>query len=144
MNQTIKRWVLGHHVTSLNASGDYDIMVGETPAQVQGPPPHMHHSYHESFLMLEGEMEFIIDGVVKTAKSGDFITLPPNTLHTFRNASEKSCKWVNIHSPKGFAAFFETMGVAVDVPDAQEQSLSSDIIQKVISTAADYDMQLAI
>lgn len=144
MKKSITRWVLGHKVTALTASGDYDIMVGETPAKVQGPPPHLHHSYHESFLMLEGEMEFFIDGEINVAKAGDFITLPPNTLHTFNNNSENPCKWVNIHSPKGFSAFFETLGISIEEENAQEKSISSDIIHQVITTAAEYDMLIKI
>jgi len=144
MNQKITRWVLGHKVTPLAASGDYDIMVGETPAKVQGPPPHLHHSYHESFYMLEGEMEFFVDGNIIRAKAGDFVNLPPKTLHSFNNTSEATCKWVNIHSPKGFSAFFETLGVPEDVSGAREQSVSPEIIQQVIATAANYDMLIQL
>ncbi|TBX65161.1 cupin domain-containing protein [Flavobacterium silvisoli] len=142
-NQKITRWVLGHKVTPLDASGDYDIMIGETPAKVQGPPPHLHHSYHESFYLLEGEMEFLVAGELVQAKAGDFVNLPPNTLHSFNNTTEKACKWINIHSPKGFSAFFETLGVPENESDAQEKSVSPEIIQQVIATAADYDMFIA-
>ncbi len=47
---------------------------------------------------------------------------------------------VNIHSPKGFRNFFETLGVSVNAPDAQEKSVAPEIIQEVIKTAGDYDM----
>jgi len=144
MKQLNTKWVLGHKVTSYEPTGDYDLMVGETPAGVQGPPPHLHYNYNESFMILEGEMEFFLNGVTKIAVAGDFIDLPPNTLHTFANVSDSPCKWVNIHSPKGFAQFFENIGVPAHEENARERSVTVDIIQEVIDTAANYDMLLKL
>ncbi|MBC3756785.1 cupin domain-containing protein [Hyunsoonleella sp. SJ7] len=140
MKSTNSKWVLGHKVTVFDTTGDYDLMLAETPAQVSGPPPHMHKSFKESFLIVEGEMEFFIDGEVKVVKAGESVDVPPNTLHTFGNKSDAPCKWVNIHSPKGFRSFFEQMGVPADSDRAQEKSVAPEIIQNVMATAADFDM----
>ncbi len=59
-NQTL--WILGHKVTLLPTSGNYDLALFETPAKTQGPPPHTHNEYEEAFVILEGEMEFFING----------------------------------------------------------------------------------
>ncbi|WP_435579375.1 cupin domain-containing protein [Gilvibacter sp.] len=134
------KWVLGHKVTPHDTSGDYDLMMAETPPQVPGPPPHLHHSYKESFLIVEGEMEFFVNGETKVLQAGESIDIPPGTLHTFGNKSDKVCKWINIHSPKGFRDFFEQLGVDEDQENAVEQSIAPELIQKVIQTAADYDM----
>lgn len=144
MQQPITRWVLGHKITTFQSTGDYDLMVGETPAKVPGPPPHLHHSYTESFLILEGEMEFFVDGTTRIVRAGEFVDLPPNVLHTFDNKSDAPCRWVNIHSPKGFARFFEHIGVPAEEQDARERSLAPELIGQVIATAADYDMYLNI
>jgi mannose-6-phosphate isomerase-like protein (cupin superfamily) len=144
MNNTTTNWVLGHKITLHDTSGDYDLAFGETPAGVQGPPPHFHNTYTESFLITEGEMEFFIDGKVTVVKAGESVNLPKNVLHTFNNKSNSKCKWVNIHSPKGFRRFFETLGVAQDVENSQEKSISEFIIREVIGTAADYDMQIKL
>lgn len=144
MEQPITRWVLGHKITTFIPTGDYDLMVGETPGKVQGPPPHLHHSYSESFLILEGEMEFFLDGASKIVKAGEFVDLPPNALHTFANVSDKPCKWVNIHSPKGFARFFENIGILAEEENAQQRSVDPAIIAEVIATANDYDMLLKL
>ena len=134
------KWVLGHKVTLHDTSGDYDLMVAETPPMVPGPPPHEHNSYKESFLITEGEMEFFINGETKIVRAGETVDIPPNTVHTFGNKSDQPCKWVNIHSPKGFRSFFESLGVSEDEENAREKSLAPEIIQKVIATAQDYDM----
>ena len=82
------RWVLGHKVTQHQTTGDYDLMIAETPPQVPGPPPHLHNSLKESFLIVEGEMEFFVDGNVSIVKAGESVDIPPKTLHTFSNKSD--------------------------------------------------------
>ncbi|NNG10488.1 MAG: cupin domain-containing protein [Arenibacter sp.] len=144
MEQTNTKWVLGHKVTPYDTSGDYDLMLGETPAHVQGPPPHSHNSYKESFLIIEGEMEFFMNGKTQVVRAGESVDIPLKTLHTFANKSNQPCKWVNIHSPKGFRDFFEKMGVPAADDKAQEKSIDPRIIQEVIQTAGDFDMNIAM
>ena len=128
----------------MEVSGDYDLVIGETPAQVPGPPPHNHLSLDEVFLVTEGEMEFVIDGTPTTIKAGESVNLPRGTVHTFRNSSDAKCTWVNIHSPKGFLAFFEDLGISTDEQDAMRRSVDKSIIDRVMSTAADYDMHIKL
>lgn len=142
MEQANTKWVLGHKVTPYDTTGDYDLMMAETPPHVAGPPPHLHHNYKESFLIVEGEMEFMVNGEIKVVKAGEALDLPPETLHTFNNKSDKPCKWVNIHSPKGFREFFEQMGIPIYKENAQMDSVDPSIIQKVIQTASNFDMHI--
>ncbi len=144
MKNDKKLWVLGHHISPQKISGNYDMVIGETPPNVPGPPPHFHTKYNELFLVLEGEMEFVTDGKVKRVKKNESIDLPPNVLHTFKNAGSSTCKWVNIHSPKGFLSFFEDMGVSASEPEAMNKSADEAIIQKVIHEAANYDMHIKL
>ncbi len=140
MENDSTKWVLGHKVTSYDTLGDYDLMMAETPPQVQGPPPHLHNNFKESFLIIDGEMEFYINGVVKNVKAGESVDIPPKTIHTFGNKSNSPCKWVNIHSPKGFRNFFDEMGIPAKNENAQLKSISPEIIQKVIQSAENFDM----
>ncbi|MBT8235490.1 MAG: cupin domain-containing protein [Bacteroidia bacterium] len=142
MKQSNTCWVLGHKVTPYDTSGDYDMMMAETPPHIPGPPPHSHKSFKEAFLIVEGEMEFMVDGEIKVVRAGESLDIPPNTLHTFSNKSDNPCKWVNIHSPKGFRQFFEKMGVPIENTNAQESSISPEIIQEVIQSAANFDMHI--
>ncbi|WP_276391816.1 cupin domain-containing protein [Eudoraea chungangensis] len=140
MNLNNTKWVLGHKVTTHETTGDYDLMVAETPPHVQGPPPHMHNSFKESFLIMEGEMEFFINGTHKLVKAGESVDIPPKTLHTFTNKSDAPCKWVNIHSPKGFRTFFEQIGIPENEENAIEKSVAPEIINRVIESAPQFDM----
>ncbi|MCM4155329.1 cupin domain-containing protein [Gramella sp. AN32] len=140
-NNSVK-WVIGHKVTLCDQSDDYDLAIGETPAQVPGPPPHLHHTFHETFLIVEGEMEFMINGETKIYKSGQCADIPPNTLHTFANKTDKLCRWVNIHRPRGFSEFFKSVGIPEEEENARGNSIAPEVIQKVIETAPDFDMQI--
>lgn len=142
MSELSTKWVLGHKVTPLNTTADYDLVFGETPGHTPGPPPHTHQNFTEVFLVTEGEMEFMINGEIKVLTAGDSINLAPNDLHTFGNKGNETCKWVNIHSPKGFLKFFQNIGVSATEENAQEKSVADDKVKEVISTAADYDMIL--
>ena len=144
MYSTDTKWVLGHKVTPHDTTGDYDLMIAETPAKVQGPPPHLHNSFQESFLIIEGEMEFMVNGDTMVVRAGESVDIPPKTLHTFANNSDRPCKWVNIHSPKGFRIFFEQIGVPESEENAIDKSLAPEIIDKVITTAAEYDMIIKV
>lgn len=143
MNNSTK-WVIGHKITPKETTGDYDLVIGKTPAQVSGPPPHYHESYSEVFVVIEGEMDFVIDGQPRTVIAGESVDLPPGTLHTFSNNSDKACKWINIHSPKGFLKFFEQMGVSVEEDGAFQKSIDGALIQKVIQEAPEFDMVITM
>ncbi|MEM1001749.1 MAG: cupin domain-containing protein [Bacteroidota bacterium] len=144
MDSSNTKWVLGHKITPHETSGDYDLMVAETPPNVPGPPPHLHNAYKESFLIIEGELEFFIDGKTRVVKAGESVDVPPKTLHTFNNKSDQPCKWVNIHSPKGFRKFFDELGIPENEDNAIEKSIAESVLNKVITAAADYDMIIRV
>jgi len=140
----MERWIIGHKISEQTTTGNYDLIVGQTPSHTQGPPPHYHNEFHEVFLVTEGVMDFMVNGENITVKKGESVNLPPKALHTFSNNSDSPCSWVNIHSPKGFLRFFQDFGVPDSQGDAQLKSVAPEMIQKVIETAADYDMIIAV
>jgi mannose-6-phosphate isomerase-like protein (cupin superfamily) len=142
MNKKDIKWVIGHKITPVEVSGNYDMVLGETPGNIPGPPPHKHLGFDEVFLVTKGEMEFVINGESKTIKSGESVDLPRGTVHTFSNKSESECTWINIHSPKGFLSFFEDLGIPIDEEDAMAKSFDKPAIDKVMDTAANYDMHI--
>lgn len=144
MGKNNKLWVLGHQISPVEVSGNYDMVVGETAPNVPGPPPHFHSAMNELFMVVEGEMEFVINGEVKLLKQGESVDLPPHVVHTFKNAGSSTCKWINIHSPKGFLSFFEDMGVPATESEAMKKSIDERIINKVMQTAAEYDMHIKL
>ncbi|GAB2467032.1 hypothetical protein GCM10011375_32080 [Hymenobacter qilianensis] len=134
---------LGHTLTLHASSGDYDLLEGVTLPQVPGPPPHHHARYHELFYVLDGQLEFLVDGQPVPVRAGESIDLPPNTVHTFSNVGAEPCRWLNVHSPKGFRAFFEEFGIEAAREGAFAASVDAQVIQQVVERAASFDMHLA-
>jgi len=134
-------WVLGHRISAAVTTGDYDLVEIETPPHTPGPPPHVHQKYTEFFLVTEGEVEFLLNGESKVLKAGASVNIPPGSNHTYRNASSKPCKMVNIHSPQGFIDFFKSVGVPAAEPHAQESSVDPKSIEKVLLVADQFDFE---
>jgi mannose-6-phosphate isomerase-like protein (cupin superfamily) len=68
----------------------------------EGPEAHVHQEEDDSFLVLEGEMTFVVDGEEVVAEAGTFVLVPPGIEHTFANRSDRPAKMLNIHAPAGF------------------------------------------
>jgi hypothetical protein len=75
------------------------------------PPPHVHPSQVESYEVLEGSLDVMIDGRWRTLGVGESAAVPIGALHTFRNRSGQTVRVLNHHRPAlRFEDFIETTG----------------------------------
>src|SRR3954447_23354533 len=67
----------------------------------QGPDAHIHQHHTDAFYVLEGELELSLGPELTTfqAEPGDFAGAPPGVVHTFRNASDSTVVFLNLHVP---------------------------------------------
>jgi quercetin dioxygenase-like cupin family protein len=67
----------------------------------KGPDPHVHRRHTDAFFVLEGEVEFGLGPEVRrlTGTAGTFAAAPPNVVHTFRNSSDATAVFLNLHVP---------------------------------------------
>lgn len=80
------------------------------------PPPHVHVHEDEAFYVLEGQMEFEVDGVVTPAGPGTFAFVPGGAVHTFRvrSSTARMLVMTSGRTPApagGLHHFFMTLGV---------------------------------
>ncbi len=74
------------------------------------PPPHVHPTQTESFEVVEGPFELMVDGEWRTLQNGEKASVPPGVLHTFRNKSKSTRIVHSTHSPPGrFEDFIEQL-----------------------------------
>ena len=83
--------VLGMPLTMLcearETGGAWSLFEEEVPLGM-GPPAHR-HDWDEAYYILDGEIDFEIDGRIRQGRTaGDFNYLPRNTVHGFKGASE--------------------------------------------------------
>jgi quercetin dioxygenase-like cupin family protein len=64
----------------------------------EGVPPHTHSDHADSFYVLEGEVEFFLDGAWHRTGPGTFLSVPPDIEHGFRPCGVPF-RLLNIHAP---------------------------------------------
>ena len=71
-----------------------------------GPDPHTHDDHVDSFYVLEGEPEFLLDGETLRLGPGSFVAAPIGVVHTFSNPGPERVRLLNVHAPSsGFHEF---------------------------------------
>ncbi len=70
------------------------------PGEV-GPDAHIHRLHTDAFYLLEGELEITLGPDLQTtaARPGTLAAAPPGVVHTFRNASDSTAIFLNVHAP---------------------------------------------
>lgn len=64
-----------------------------------GPGPHSHREHVDAFYVLEGALEFELDGERTLAEEGTFVAATPGVVHTFKNAAAAPVRFLNLHAP---------------------------------------------
>ncbi|MBF4473769.1 cupin domain-containing protein [Flavobacterium sp. HJJ] len=105
-----------------------------------GPPPHSHSNFHESFLVIDGEVEFKTETGKYTAKKGDFINVPVGgAVHSFKNISNKIAHLVCTVVPAGLDEFFKEIGKPVQAGEfLPNKHLNEDELNQLVKIAEKY------
>lgn len=67
----------------------------------QGSPPHRVHREDKTFLVLEGQFEFLLDQKRIAAKKGGFVSVPRGTIHHFVNSGSNEARLLVTFTPAG-------------------------------------------
>lgn len=113
--------ILGMPLTMLCEAGEtggaWSLFQEEVPLGM-GPPPHR-HDWDEAYYILDGEVDFEIDGKPVRSRKGDFSYLPRNTVHGFKGASVSPAHVLIFAAPAHGSEFFREL-------DEQVRSLPED------------------
>ena len=140
MNDLNLLWVLGHKIRLTDTDDSYGLIEVTSLPKVPGPPPHYHKSESEFLFIAKGTLDVMRDGEWSKMVAGDFVDLPPNTVHTFINNTDENVIWITGWRPKGFQKFFRDFGIPSTQVGAQGKSVSEEIIQKVMENSERYGM----
>jgi uncharacterized cupin superfamily protein len=61
--------------------------------------PHWHEDLDEVFYVLQGEIEYLLDGHWRRAPAGTTVFIPAGTIHAFRNASGRPARHLAVGPP---------------------------------------------
>jgi quercetin dioxygenase-like cupin family protein len=81
-----------------------------------GPPPH-HHPWDEAYYVIEGEVDFSLDGALRHVGAGEFVYAPGGTVHGFTGASDLPARVLILDVPAHSEAFFREIDREVKGPD---------------------------
>ena len=83
----------------LAATGDLTVTEDELEPGTEPGDPHYHANHTDSFYVLEGELEFRIDGRTVRAKAGTLVVAPRGAVHAFPVAVGSRARFLNFHTP---------------------------------------------
>lgn len=121
------RWHLGGLLTIRVAAGDTNgaiAVVEERAARGYATPPHVHGREDETLYVIDGTIEYTVDGEVGVAVTGEAVHLPKGLAHRFEVIS-KEAHFLVIVTPGGFEEFFQEVSppaAATRVPDAHDHA----------------------
>jgi len=82
-----------------DADGEFVEMIFTLPPGSIAPPPHTHPGLVESYEVIDGELDVMVDGDWRTLGPGESASVPADTNHTFKNRSEAVVRTRNVHRP---------------------------------------------
>ncbi|BCJ49687.1 hypothetical protein Asp14428_11620 [Actinoplanes sp. NBRC 14428] len=97
--------------TDGKSTGDaYSLFEYTVPPETDGPPAHLHTREDESFMCLAGRLDVRLGGEDFVLDHGDYLFLPRNVVHTFRNPYADEARIVSVVSPAGLEAYYQALG----------------------------------
>lgn len=108
-----------------------------------GPPPHIHSREEESFLVLEGEITFTVGDNQIVATAGTFANMPVGSLHSFKNATDKTARMIISVAPAGLEKMFLEVGVPVKLGDTPPPPSNAEI-EKLLAVAPKYGVEIKV
>jgi mannose-6-phosphate isomerase-like protein (cupin superfamily) len=138
-------WVLGELVTYKTTSdqtgGAYSLFEVESRPG-DGPPPHVQHWEDESFWVLEGEYEFVVEGRTMKTGSGSLLYVPRGNLHAHRNVGEGVGRMLVNQTPGGLhERFFEEVGEPA-TDGSRPIPEEAPTVERVVEIAAEYGIEI--
>jgi quercetin dioxygenase-like cupin family protein len=91
--------IIEAHITSAQTGGALEMFVFNAPPGMQGPPPHSHPGAEETFHVMEGEMEFTVDGAVHRVGPGTTLHVPRGIVHHFKYVGDGATRFSTVLTP---------------------------------------------
>jgi quercetin dioxygenase-like cupin family protein len=105
-----------------DATGGRSATMTQSSAPGGGPPPHSHENEDETFFVLEGEYDVLLNGVSHKLLPGDAVHAMRGSIHTFRNVGGNVGKMLIHIVPGGLENYLEEIS-HFSVPEGMPQVL---------------------
>ena len=82
-----------------------------------GIPPHVHRREDEAFYVLEGRVEFTVEGEPHEVEAGGVVFLPRGTAHGFRVVGDRPARMLILLAPAGLERYFRRLAALDTMPE---------------------------
>jgi mannose-6-phosphate isomerase-like protein (cupin superfamily) len=113
----------------------YSLFEYAVPGGVSGPPPHVHTREDESFICIAGGLQVELGGETFDMTHGDYLFLPREVVHTFRNPHEEEARVISVVSPAGLENYY--LALSTLPPGVKDITLIKEIM-------ADFGIELRL
>jgi mannose-6-phosphate isomerase-like protein (cupin superfamily) len=113
----------------------YSLFEYAVPAGVNGPPPHVHTREDESFICLAGKLEVSLGDEIFELVHGDYLFLPRDVVHAFRNPYDEEARVISVVSPAGLELYYQALA---DMPPGPKDL---NVIKQIM---ADFGIELRL
>jgi quercetin dioxygenase-like cupin family protein len=131
-------------LTGADTAGRYTLIEIGVPAG-SGPPPHR-HDFEETFIVLDGEVEFTFRGQQATGRAGHTVHVPAGAPHAFRNTAGRPARLLCLCSPPGFEDFVlaigDSLAAGAEPPTQRDEAAEAASIAKTRALAQQYRIEL--
>ena len=101
------------HAFPSDVMGKYCLVEAVVPPGLGAPPNH-HAGETEAFFVLEGAVDFVVEGQVTHATAGSYVAIPDGAVHAFQAAGDSPARVLILNAPGTMhEAFFTELGRAV-------------------------------
>ena len=130
-------------ISGEQTSGNYAVIDMLIPPG-GGPGPHAHKGIQEMFYVVEGEIDFKMEGGSYKAKKDSFVNIPlGGTIHCFKNTTNNVVHLLCTVVPAGLDDFFKEIGKPVGAGTFLAPSILTDEEQdKLKAVAKKYGQEL--
>jgi quercetin dioxygenase-like cupin family protein len=112
-----------HYLANQQATdGDYGLYRVDIAPAGGGPPAHYHRAMSEAFFVLSGTMKLFDGNEWVDGHQGDFLYVPPGSVHGFRNEADAPASVLMLFAPGApREAYFEGFAALADMTDDERR-----------------------
>jgi mannose-6-phosphate isomerase-like protein (cupin superfamily) len=115
--------------TAATTSGRFSLMERTLPPGGRMPPSHHHVGNDEAYFVLEGVVEFRIDGEVEQGGPDTCVVVAPGASHTFGNTSDEPARLLVLHAP-ALDGYFEELAQLWDGPTPPDRDQELELMSR--------------
>lgn len=140
-------WFLGHlfvdKIGGQETGGTFSLVEHVVaPLPAIGAPPHIHRREDEAWYVLEGRLEFQIDGQSVEAGPGSVVIARKGQPHSFNNPGPEPARVLVMLWPSGFENFFFELGEPTDRHTLPPKPPGPPDIDRLLQAAPRYGLEL--